>query len=57
MKIRFTKSLISNPSYKKGQEVELNDKEAKQFVKVGYAIEVKAPKTNRKKSLRNVESR
>jgi len=57
MKIRFTKSLISNPTYKKGQEVELNDKEAKQFIKVGYAIEIKKPKTNRKKSLKNVESR
>ena len=57
MKVRFTQNVISDPIYKKGQEIELDEKIAKQFIKIGYAIEVKEPKTNRKKSLKNVESR
>tara|TARA_R100000951_G_scaffold74686_2_gene62955 strand:- start:3975 stop:4148 length:174 start_codon:yes stop_codon:yes gene_type:complete len=57
MKVRFTTSLISANNYKKGQEVELDDEKAKQYIKAGYAIEIKKPKTNRKKKLTNVENR
>lgn len=57
MKIRFITSLISDPIRKKGEVVELSAKEAKSYIKNGFAIEVKEPKTNRKKNLKNVESR
>lgn len=57
MKIRFTTSLISDPIRKKGEVVELSEKEAKAYIKNGFAIEIKEPKTNRKKNLKNVESR
>ena len=57
MKIRFTTALISDPIRKKGDEVELPESEAKAHIKNGYAIEIKEPKTNRKKNLKNVQSR
>ena len=57
MKVRITRNVISNPIYKKGQVIELDDKKAKGFIKCGYAIEIKKPKTNRKKKLTNVENR
>jgi hypothetical protein len=57
MKVRITRNIISDPTYKKGQVVELDDKKAKNFIKCGYAVEIKKPKTNRKKKLTNVENR
>lgn len=57
MKVRITRNIISNPTYKKGQVIELDDKKAKGFIKCGYAVEIKKPKTNRKKKLTNVENR
>jgi len=57
MKIRFLQNIISDPIYRKGQEIELDDKLAKYYVKIGFAIEVIEPKTNRKKNLKNVENR
>lgn len=51
MKVRINTSLSGlNFSYKKGDEVELEDKRAKQWIKAGVASEVKPQGTTKKQA-------